>query len=246
MKIYKLKDLSDDSKCKHFLQIILQRSIWCARPDSLNDPDEFRFKLDYAPSIRTAGLLSKVIEQYRIKYRTNSHRSPYKSAQLALQEGALENIARPIVENIVNNCRNSMGITSFSAIKEDDQLWIKYGGNGNGACIEIDIPDSLFGLHYHSVYYVNERIFHVDCFLESALRDDNFEIYKNILLTKTRKWCNEKEIRFVGDRQEVNLVFDGQVTEITFGNKVPHQRMDQLMTSINNHCKTNGIEIIFI
>jgi hypothetical protein len=163
-----------------------------------------------------------------------------------LHGGALENLARPIIESVINNCRNLIGITSFSAIKDDDQLWNEYGGNGNGACIEIDIPDSLFGLHYHNVHYVTERIFHVDIFLKAELNIANFEIYKNILLTKTKKWRKESEIRFVGNRQKVNFVFDGQVTEITFGNNVPHQRMDQILPIINDHCKTNNTEILFI
>lgn len=46
MRIYKFKDLTEEDKHSHFLQIVLQKSIWCAGPDSLNDEDEFKFKLD--------------------------------------------------------------------------------------------------------------------------------------------------------------------------------------------------------
>ena len=36
MKIYKYKDLTDEKKRPHFYQIVLQRVIWCARPDYYN------------------------------------------------------------------------------------------------------------------------------------------------------------------------------------------------------------------
>jgi hypothetical protein len=56
MKIYKFKDLTDEQKHSHFLQIVLKNSIWCARPDSLNDEDEFIFTLDYDMNLRRVRL----------------------------------------------------------------------------------------------------------------------------------------------------------------------------------------------
>ena len=32
MRIYKFKDLNDESTHLHFLQIVLNKSIWCAAP----------------------------------------------------------------------------------------------------------------------------------------------------------------------------------------------------------------------
>src|SRR6266851_1875059 len=101
MKIYKFKDLTDEKKHAHFLQIVLQNSIWCARPDSLNDEDEFKFKLDYRPSPHTARLLSEVVAQYR----TSNYLPPHVSASLALKNQKLECIAAPIIDRIVHECR---------------------------------------------------------------------------------------------------------------------------------------------
>src|SRR3989344_2884300 len=98
MKIYKFKDLTDEQKHSHLLQIVLRNSIWCARPDSLNDEDEFKFRLDYDPSPRTAQLLSKVIAQYK----TTNYLPPHVSASLALRDEKLEVIAAPIIDDIVN------------------------------------------------------------------------------------------------------------------------------------------------
>lgn len=240
MQIYKFKDLTDEQKHAHFLQIVLRKFIWCARPDSLNDEDEFKFELNYEPSPHTAQLLSKAIAEHKAA----NFLPPHISASLALENERLEVIARPIIEDIVEKCRTSVGITSFSITKSEAVLWEKYGGNGNGVCVEINIPDHLVGHSYHRVHYEQEKIFHVDSFLESALFPDRvFETYRNILLTKTKKWEQEEEIRFVGNRQNVNLIFDGCISEVTFGPNVPTHNLEKLVAHIANHCSANNIRI---
>lgn len=105
-----------------------------------------------------------------------------------------------IINEIIRKCRKAIGVASFSITKTDDHLWNEYGGEGNGVCIEINIPDKLIGKSFHRVHYVSEKIFHVDSFLESALYQDGaFGTYKNILLTKTKKWLQEEEIRFISN-----------------------------------------------
>ena len=82
-------------------------------------------------------------------------------------------------------------------------------------------------------------------FLESALFPDKaFETYRNILLTKTKKWSREDEIRFVSKRPEVNVIIDGRITEITLGNQVPTHTIEQVEVNIINHCRANCIKII--
>lgn len=240
MKIYKFKDLTNERKHSQFLQIVLQNSIWCARPDSLNDVDEFRFKLDYELSPHTHQLLSAVVA----KYRTTNHLRPDMSASLALQHGKLETIAAQIVDDIVSECRAAIGITSFSITKNDVNLWQQYGGNGNGVCIEINIPNHLVGQSYHRVHYVPDKVFHVDSFLESVLfPDKRSETYRNILLTKTKRWSEEEEIRFIGNRQDVHLILDGHISELTFGPSVPAHVLEQLEARIASHCSANKISI---
>lgn len=240
MKIYKFKDLTDEKKHAHFYQIVLQNAVWCARPDSLNDEDEFRFRLDYGPSLRTAGLLSEVVA----KFSATNHFPPQLSASFVVQNGKLETIAAPIIKDVIDKCRNTIGIASFSVTNTDDHLWAEYGGNGNGVCIEIEIPDKFTDVSYRRVRYVPEKVFHVDSFLESVLSPDKaFETYSNILLTKTRKWSREEEIRFISKRPEVSVIIDGYITEITLGNRVPPHTVQQVEANIVDHCKANGITI---
>ncbi|MGA2225710.1 MAG: DUF2971 domain-containing protein [Syntrophobacteraceae bacterium] len=240
MKIYKFKDLTDAKRHPHFYQIILQNAVWCAKPESLNDEDEFTFRLDYDPSPRTPDLLTEVVK----RYRTTNLLPPNLSVSLVLQNKRLEAIAAPIIKDVIDKSRNTIGIASFSATKTDDRLWAEYGGQGNGACVEIEIPDRLLNVSFHQVHYVTEKIFHVDSFLESALFPDKaFETYRNILLTKMKKWSQEEEIRFVSKRPEVNVIVDGRITEVTLGARVPAHTKEHVEATIVEHCRANGIRI---
>lgn len=241
MKIYKFKDLTDEKDHPHFLQIVLRNSIWCARPDSLNDKKEFKFKLDYEPSPRTFQLLTEVVS----RFRTINFFPPHVSVPLILKNKKLENILAPIIDNMVQECRNSIGIASFSVRNNDNRLWEEYGGNGNGVFIEINIPDHLVGQLYHWVRYVPQKIFHVDSFLESGLFFNRvIETYRNSLLTKTeRNWAHEEEIRFISKSPDVNVLLDGHISEVTFGHRVPSHTFEQLLARIDYHCKENNIKI---
>ena len=240
MKIYKFKDLTDEKKHSHFYQIVLQNIIWCAGPDSFNDENEFKIKLDYNPSAFTANLLTQVVA----KYRTTNYFPPNLSVSFVLDHGILEKIAEPIINEMIRKCRNEIGVISFSVNKTVDYLWREYGGRGNGVCIGINVPDSLIGKSYHRVHYVTEKIFHIDCFLECALFQDRaFENFKNILLTKTRKWLEEEEVRFIGNQQGVNLILDGYISELIFGPNVPEYILSQIEANIADHCSSNKIRI---
>jgi len=41
----------------------------------------------------------------------------------------------------------------------------------------------------------------------------------------------------------VNLIFDGYVSEITFGSEVPAETLVQFTAHIANHCRANNIKI---
>lgn len=206
----------------------------------MNDIDEFKFKIDYEPSLHTARLLTKAVAQYR----TTNYLPPDISVSRVLKNGKLKEIAAPIIENLVQECRAAIGIISFSLTKNDDRLWEEYGGKGNGVVVEINIPDHLVGQSFYPVRYVPDKIFHVDSFLEAALFPDRaFETYRNILLTKTKRWEGEQEIRFIGNRQDVNIIFDGYISEVTFGSNVTPHILETLVAHIASYSNANNIRI---
>ena len=63
-----------------------------------------------------------------------------------------------------------------------------------------------------------------------------FDVFRNILLTKTHTWSHEQEIRFVGKRQDVSFAFDGHIVGVTFGPNVPQDTVDRLADRIRDRC----------
>ncbi len=164
MKIYKFKDLSNSSYHSHFLQIIQKNKIWCASPDSLNDKDEFRFRFIYEPTQSTHNLLSEVISKLG-----RSHFPSHLVTAHGLKNGKLEKIVKPIIDDVIEQSRVSIGVCSFSIVGSDDWLWSEYGGHGNGVRIEFELAERSVGKTFHLVNYVTDRAFHIDVFLRSQL-----------------------------------------------------------------------------
>jgi hypothetical protein len=118
MRLYKFKNLSNREWHSHFLQIVLDKCIWCACPDSLNDPEEFRFGLDYRPTPRTLPLLIDAIANFG----TANLLLPNLSASHAITNDRLELLAAPVIAVMIENCRKTIGVTSFSMDGEDPQI----------------------------------------------------------------------------------------------------------------------------
>ena len=233
MKIYKFKDLRDSTNHPHFLQIVRENKIWCAAPGSLNDEDEFRFRFDYEPSNATLQLLSKVLDKFG-----SSNFPAQLLTKHGLRNGKLEEIVEPIVTDMIMQCRESIGVTSFSTVCCDDWLWSEYGGSGYGARIEFELAEESIGKTFHLVDYVPERTFHIDVFLRSQITDVE-EIFRKILCTKVRKWKDEQEIRFIGKRPNINFVLDVPITNVTFGEKVP----SGIKNRFSHSCLKAGINV---
>lgn len=217
MKIYKFKDLTNPEERPHFLQIIENNEIWCAAPDSFDDENEFRFELDYEPSNDTPALLAAVIEKLG-----TSKLDPHQVAKHSLKNNKLDEITNPIVAELITQMRGSIGVTCFTTVSNGDQLWSEYGGHGYGARIEFELSDQSVGKIFHLVDYVHKKIFHVDVILKSQLTNCQ-DLFRKILCTKTKKWENQNEIRFIGNRIRVGFILDTPITNVTFGDKVPSE-----------------------
>lgn len=233
MKIYKFKDLRNSADHPHFLQIIKDNEIWCAAPGSLNDENEFQFSFDYEPSKDTPELLAAVIEKYG-----QSKFPPNVVADYALRNDTLEYVMEPIIADVISQCRKSIGVTSFSTVGNDDRLWSEYGGHGYGVRIEFDLSDQSVGKTFHLVDYVSKRTFHIDVLLRSQITNCE-EIYRKILCTKTKKWEDEQEIRFIGRKPDVGFVLDAPIVGVTFGARVPSDNLDRF----SRICRQKGIDV---
>ncbi len=223
MKIYKYRAMppGDELALERIERIVCHRLLWCARPDTLNDPVEFAWTCDFDESPMTVNLVAELLQEA-------NGRSPTIARQMALdviRRGKLGELCAPVIDDMIQRQRNEVGIACFGTAPDNPTLWERYGGNGAGVCVELDVSDSLFEMHLHRVVYDDHLQIHIDDFLR-ARNDRHFaaRVYA-ALMTKTKRWEPEGEIRFISKRQQVEVVIDGsRVTKVFLASK-----LDQLV-----------------
>lgn len=206
MKLYKYRDLSDLKVGLPRVGSLLQtRAFWCARPDTLNDPEEFAWTGDYRPSPRTADLLTELIVQLKGRSRALARNRVVR----AINAGRLRELAEPAMLAIIQPCRNEIGLACFGSSAENDVLWKRYAGSGAGVCIEVDVRDRLLGTQFHYVHYWDKKVIHIDTLLRSRFDSNSkADFYALSLLSKPSSWSPEAEIRFISKRQNVGVVIE--------------------------------------
>lgn len=208
MKLYKYRDFSnpDCETYKRFSQILCQHTFWCAHPSSLNDPDEFVWSCDYAPTNATISLLAQIL----VKVRNRTLAEATRVASASILAGRLETLTTPIVQMIIDQCRGEFGIACFGTSGQNPVCWERYGGAGAGACIEIEVPSDLFGKELFYVQYPDKKSLHIDQLLRSVLDPSHRkQVYEVASLSKPPHWSLESEIRFVSKKQNVAVSLNG-------------------------------------
>lgn len=219
MKIYKYRSVSleDELAFERLERIIRHRRLWCARPDTLNDANEFSWTCDFTESPLTIDLVAELLEEIK-------GRPPVLARQIALnviRRGWLGELGAPVIEGMIQQCREEIGVACFGTASDNGILWTRYGGNGTGVCVEFEVPDSLLGTQLHPVVYDDRRRLHVDDFLRSRNDPSFAAVVYATLLTKTRCWAPEREVRFLSKRQQIEVIIDGSdVTQVFLGSRV--------------------------
>ncbi|MDP3293769.1 MAG: DUF2971 domain-containing protein [Nevskia sp.] len=216
MRLYKYRDLSapGTESFERLSEILRGNTFWCAAPSTLNDPTEFVWECDYEPSDRTTRILENVLIN-----RGRTAESARELAKTAVQSNLVEAIARPIFEGMIEKCRREVGLACFATSGDNNVMWERYGGQGNGVCVEIEVPDELLHLHLHPVEYPISKRLHLDQLLASHLdRSLAKTVYTVALLSKPACWAPESEVRFVSSRQNVAVqIFGSHISRIILG-----------------------------
>lgn len=235
MKIYKLKDLRSPEYQRHFFEIIESNKIWVSATAKLNDEEEFHFTMDCEPTTRTPILIKRLS-----MLNGQSELWASAAALVTIKDKRIREIVEPIERDIIKMCREKFGVTSFSMQQPNSYLWKTYGGDGNGAAIEFDLPDNEIGESFHEIEYVNKKSFHVDTFIESQFeKAATQELYATILCTKKDRWKVEKEIRFIGGCTDKNLTFNMPITKVIIGRNASNA----IIQRIESICSEKGYAV---
>jgi hypothetical protein len=215
MKIYKYReiDASDDVSLARFARVVRDGFVWCARPDTLNDPKEFAWTCDFRPSPDTLDVLEALLQ------KANRRPGPEarQRAQAVLDRGVLEAVGRPMMADIVAKLHDEVGVACFGSTADNGALWSRCAADGRGVAIEIDVPPTLLGTQLHRVVYSDDRSIHIDDFIRSMDGHNTALGAYATLLTKTPSWSPEQEIRYLSREQGEFRIDGSTVTGVVFG-----------------------------
>jgi hypothetical protein len=218
MKIYKYRDFSapNDDDFRRLEGSVHRHLIWCARADTLNDPEEFIWTCDYTPTPATPDLLAKVL----VRARGRTLADARGIADIAIRSGRLEVVSKPAIAGMIQQCRAKVGLACFGSSPDNEILWQRYGGDGAGVCIEFDVPDDLLGTQLHLVHYNRKKRLHIDQLMHAFVEKGNGQVvYDMALLSKPSSWASEDEIRFVSKAHSIQVAIDrARVTCVYLGN----------------------------
>lgn len=233
MKLYKYRDFSnpDNETIPRLADILEHQAFWSADPKTLNDPEEFFWSCDYTPTGATLSLLTQVL----MKTRGHAFTEARTLAEHAVLRNRLQPLAEPVFNVLVSRCRDELGLVCFGSTATNECLWQRYGGEGTGVCIELDVPSSLLNTQVHPVAYVPSKSLHIDRVLEASLEPQSVRhVYSVVLLSKPAHWAPEAELRFVSQRQGVRVRLNGSyVSAIVMGRSLPETTRRRIQELIN-------------
>jgi hypothetical protein len=241
MMIYKFRSLEPSNRetVDRILQIVVHNRVWCAAPERLNDPEEFRNRYLCTGSRQEREYLAKLIAERRgwtTPVALRVLETSYRTSK------SIKALADPVFSELTAEYRKDLGLSCFSMVNTSPILWERYGGDGNGVCISIEIPDTKVGKEYRIVDYVACKKLPMVFFLKAYFnRREVDRVIQRTLFTKTKTWCDESEIRFVAKRQDVSMVMDCAIRQVAFGNRVHAEVREELTGLIHREC--TGIEV---
>jgi len=207
VEIYKYRAFSDptDDDYRRLADLVHRNLVWCARSDTLNDPREFIWRCEYTTTTETIDLLTEVL----VLARGRTHADARHLAEIAINTGRLDNIARPVIDGMIQQCRDEIGLSCFGGTPTNAILWQRYAARSAGVCIEYQVPDDLLKTQLHRVQYAQEKHLHIDQILRAYV-DGAFaqDVYDLALLTKPIEWADEEEIRFVSRGHSIAVAID--------------------------------------
>lgn len=242
VKLYKYLDFSCPSEVdfQRLEALIRSEGFWCARPETLNDPEEFAWTCDYCATAETGELLTEML--VRLKGRTREEAQD--RATRAVASGTLATFAKPVIDEMIEKCRNEIGLICFGSSPDNSVLWRRYGGSGAGVCIEIDAPAELLDRQLFHVQYSTDKRIHIDQLIRAFLDLQHVrDVYTLALLSKPISWATEAEIRFISRKQEVYVRIDGSaITRLILGEAltpIVRERIEEIVIRLRSELQNH-------
>lgn len=165
-------------------------NIWLSSPSHLNDPFEFRPKLDFTATrdqlIEAAAQMLK-----RRNPEWTSHTATAEAVALYLQGRHRDEAnLREIQKFAIETCHKEIGLCCLSEVNNSILMWTHYANNHRGYCLQYEATDRtyLFGEAQKVSYSQNYPVVNI---FNTTLEEQT----ELIFFTKFEGWAYEKEWR---------------------------------------------------
>jgi hypothetical protein len=197
--IFKYRDFGKSS-----LELLINKEIWFAKPDSLNDPFECQM------------LFPEVLESI-------------------WRHHPIDKAEKIKIENYLTDQLETIGICSFSRVRQNQLMWAHYADEHKGFCIGFDedtLKQTSAKFHSQVVKYQDELpyegvIERIKLFENSPGANSAHSISGDILSSVTgikyTNWEYEREIRLMKPNFGAMSFSESAVVSIAFGLRMPER-----------------------
>ena len=204
----------------HSLSILINRKVWFAKPDSLNDPFDCKIPFDHSltPDEAVAYGRKTGVAEDKINTILDSRGDVHSEFKKIWRETLIK--ADEELENV--------GVFSLSEVNNNILMWSHYADYHKGFCIEfVRNPNNQLG-NYEMTRRVQYR---PDYPIIIPIKDDVFDLK---FFMKSSDWEYEQEWRLINDKGEgEESLPDVDMSTIIFGLRMPasHKETIRKVTS---------------
>lgn len=224
--VYKYRSWTDP----YHKNMLLQRQVWLAHPNTLNDPHDLRSPITFdVQEIESAEFYQKLFDsapQYNPHLTTEEEYHTACKQQLDLiRQDPNEHFQSTYANWLTGSHYDQYGLFSTSLNGLDNTMWAHYGDNHQGYCIGFNtlaLAESM-NCGFGFVEYSDNAL----PFSFINPHDDN-ELY-----VKATNWSYEQEFRFItlriGERERAHNFDEGIISEIILGLNISAEHEHEIL-----------------
>lgn len=213
------------AECENTKKIFTEHTIWFAYPESFEDIKDCMANIQNLDKMGLNNLIEK------------SPLSDFKKTICRL--GAKSYNVDMLNKDINNITRKNIGISCFCKTETSDKMWSKYSDDNKGMCLQFDV------LKDPELFTLAKPVNYVDELPEYNHFTDSDKLIEKVIITKTKEWQHEQEIRVIKGPSEMNAEKFGQafpfkpetLKKVIFGCKAEKETIDKYIKL----CNENGL-----
>lgn len=224
--LYKYRSLDTDQHIQFVRDILVNHRLYCAAPNSFNDPFEFRVQISFKAPTKVK--IKAAIDRIRKELLTISLSEARKLASARYME--LERYGPRNMETLVFG---EMGVVSLAGTLNSLLMWSHYAGGHTGLCIEFCASKES-----HIDFYANAQPvkYQKDFPIIFFYVDEPLIKVQKYLLTKADDWSYERECRIIVHNRHTNQYYDFDpvlIRRIFLGSRISEKHIQTVRSFVN-------------